>query len=311
MRLNALWALKHLALNLDNSAKKACLEELEPGWLVQLISDDTSDEEGFGNRARSERRSTDADGDEGMDADTPYEEGDDDTQRAWTWPALSHNPGLAVNGSPRLQQAVAKLTALRDTELNPARRARADSLAIQEQGLGFIRNLLMITDDPSGQADMVDHLFTEIGQDRLFSILTDKLKVRVVGAANRRTSARDALVLYPQARIVENLTYILVNMAAGAPRHRQLVVAQTELLKLLGGHLSSKDRGVRMALCQLLANLAWVDCESDRAPSSQRTEQLKQLGFLNKLESMEAGDADFGVRERAKAAVSQMKAPTL
>ncbi|KAL2168578.1 hypothetical protein VTG60DRAFT_7121 [Thermothelomyces hinnuleus] len=244
-----------------------------------------------------------------MDADTPYE-GDDDAQRAWTWPALTHNPGLSVNASPRLQQAVAKVTALRDTELNPARRARADSLAIQEQGLGFIRNLLMIT-DPSGQADMVDHLFTEIGQDRLFSILTDKLKVRVVGAANRRASSRDALVLYPQARIVENLAYILVNMAAGAPRHRQLVVAQTELLKLLGGHLSSKDRGVRMALCQLLANLAWVDCESDRAPSSQRTAELERLGFLAKLEGMEAGDADFGVRERAKAAVSQMKAPTL
>ncbi|KAL2179870.1 armadillo-type protein [Thermothelomyces heterothallicus CBS 202.75] len=309
LRLNALWALKHLALNLDNAAKKACLEELEPGWLVQLISDDASDEEGLGNRSRSERRSTDADEDEDMDADTPYE-GDDDAQRAWTWPALTHNRGLSVNASPRLQQAVAKLTALRDAELNPARRARADSLAIQEQGLGFIRNLLMIT-DPSGQADMVDHLFTEIGQDRLFAILTDKLKVRVVGAANRRASSRDALVLYPQARIVENLAYILVNMAAGAPRHRQLVVAQTELLKLLGGHLSSKDPGVRMALCQLLANLAWVDCESDRAPSSQRTAELERLGFLAKLEGMEAGDADFGVRERAKAAVSQMKAPTL
>ncbi|KAL2137963.1 hypothetical protein VTI28DRAFT_7753 [Corynascus sepedonium] len=310
LRLNALWALKHLALNLDNTAKKACLEELEPGWLVQLISDDTSEEEALGNRARPERRSTDADDDEDMDADT-LDEGDDDAaQRAWTWPALAHYPSLSANGSPRLQQAAAKLAALRDAELNPARRARADSLAIQEQGLGFIRNLLMIT-DPPGQADMVDHLFTEMGQDRLFAILTDKLKVRVVGAANRRASSRDALVLYPQARIVENLAYILVNMAAGAPRHRQLVVAQTELLKLLGAHLSSKDRGVRMALCQLLANLAWVDCEGDRAPSSQRAAELERLGFLAKLEGMEAGDADFGVRERAKAAVSQMKAPTL
>jgi hypothetical protein len=118
-------------------------------------------------------------------------------------------------------------------------------------------------------------------------------------------------VLYPQARIVENLAYILVNMSAGAPRHRQLVVAQTELLKLLGGHLNSKDAGVRRGLCQLFMNLSWVESEGDRMPCSQRALELERLGFLAKLEGLEQGDADFGVRERAKAAVAQMKTPTV
>jgi hypothetical protein len=46
-------------------------------------------------------------------------------------------------------------------------------------------------------------------------------------------------------------------------------------------------------------------------PCSQRALELERLGFLAKLEGLEQGDADFGVRERAKAAVAQMKTPTV
>lgn len=313
LRLNSLWALKHLVVDVGNNLRKQCLEELEPGWLVQLISDDASEEEALQQhtRTRSERRSTDADDDQDMDAETLYE---DDTTRSWVWPALSRatttsSTVLRAPPSPRLQQANLKLAALRDAELNPARRARNDSLAIQEQGLGFIRNLIMLS-TPSAQTDMVDYLFSELGQDRLFAILADKLKVRVVGAFGRRYArGRDTVVLYPQARIIENLTFVLVHIAASVPRHRQLVVAQTELLKLLGGHFNSKDVGVRRALCQLFTNLSCLDSDGDRQPCSQRALELERLGFLAKLEGLEQGDADLDVRERAKAAVSQMKTP--
>ncbi len=292
-----------MVATLDQTLRKQCLEELEPGWLVQLISDDTSDEDTPQARTRSERRAVDADDDEDMDAETVYEV---DTTHTWTWPASRHLPTT----SPRLHQASAKLTTLRDAEFNPARKARTDSIAIQEQGLGFIRNLIMLP-VASLQTDMVDYLFLELGQDRLFGILADKLKVRVVGAYGRRSSrGRDTLVLYPQPRLVENLTYILVHMAAGVPRHRQLVVAQTELLKLLGGHFSSKDAGVRKALCQLFMNLSYLESEGDRQPWSLRALELERLGFLAKLEGLEQGDADLDVRQRAKAAVAQMKTPT-
>ncbi|KAL2255663.1 hypothetical protein VTK26DRAFT_2926 [Humicola hyalothermophila] len=336
LRLNSLWALKHLVVDVDNDLKKQCLEELEPGWLVQLISDDTSEEEALEHaRSRSARRATDADDDEDMDTDAAYED-DGSNTFSWAWPALGRVANLAAGSSPRLQQASQKLAALRDAELNPARRARNDNLAIQEQGLGFIRNLIMLT-TPSDQTDMVDYLFSELGQDRLFSILADKLKVRVVGALGRRhtnsrrgradnnsnnnstttttattttsipTNPRDAVVLYPQARIIENLTYILVHIAASVPRHRQLVVAQTELLKLLGGHFGSRDVGVRRALCQLFMNLLCLDSDGDRLPCEQRASELERLGFLAKLEGLEREDADLDVRERAKAAVGQLK----
>ncbi|KAK4155114.1 armadillo-type protein [Chaetomidium leptoderma] len=302
LRLNAVWALKHIVVDLGNSERKDCLEELEPGWLIQLISDD-----------RPERRVTDADDDEDMDTETLY----DEVSHSWTWPAMTRITA-AAGPSARLQQASHKLSALRDAELNPARKSRADSLAIQEQGLGFIRNLILLL-IPSEQNEMVDHLFTELGQDRLFGILADKLKVRVVGALGRRSArnnnnssntTNNTLVLYPQARIVENLTYILVHMAAAAPRHRQLVVAQTELLQLLGGHFASKDARVRQALCQLFMNLSYLESDGDRQPCSQRARDLQAMGFLEKLERLERGDADLAVRERAKAAVAQMKTPT-
>ncbi|KAL2021573.1 hypothetical protein VTK56DRAFT_7072 [Thermocarpiscus australiensis] len=308
LRINSLWALKHLVVDVDNNLRKQCLEELEPGWLVQLISDDSSEEEALHTRLRPEPRRTDADDDEDMDADMFYE----DDSPSWNWPAVSRvstASSMALQASPRIQQAGLKLAALRDVELNPARKARNDNLAIQEQGLGFIRNLIILS-TPSSQTEMVDYLFSELGQDRLFGILADKLKVRVVGAFGRRYSkGRDTVVLYPQARIIENLTYVLVHIAASVPRHRQLVMAQTELLRLLGGHFNSKDVGVRRALCQLFMNLSCLDSDGDRQPCSQRASELERLGFLAKLEGLEQGDADLDVRERAKAAVSQMKTP--
>ncbi|EAQ83975.1 hypothetical protein CHGG_10379 [Chaetomium globosum CBS 148.51] len=314
LQINALWALKHLVLEMDNNIRKPCLDTLGSGWLVQLISDDdTSEGEGVRTRSRpGQRAAVDDDDDEDMDKETLGGE-DDGAHNEWVWAAQIHTP--QVSSSARLRQAAAKLEALHDAELNPARKARADRLAIREQALGFIRNFLTISTS-TGLLEMVDYLFTELDQDRLFSILADRLKVRVVGAVGRRASSgrgtgRDALVLYPQARIVENVAYILVHIAAGPPAYRQLVIAQTELVKLLGGHFNSKDANVRRALCQLFINLCWAEDENDFEPCTQRVSALEQLGFLAKLQGLEVGDVDLGVRERARAAVGQMKTPTV
>ena len=53
LRLNALWALKHLVQSAGNDVKKTCLEELGQGWLVQLICDDTEDEALSSSKSRS------------------------------------------------------------------------------------------------------------------------------------------------------------------------------------------------------------------------------------------------------------------
>ncbi|KAK3345230.1 armadillo-type protein [Neurospora tetraspora] len=320
LRLNALWALKHLVHMTDRDTKKQCLEELGPGWLIQLICDDTEDE-ALHARVMGERRHlTDADEDEVMDTDDGYAEATDDI---WQWQAI-HRKGPGFD-STRMRVADGMLRALREREFDEVRKAREADLAIQEQGLDFIRNLISIPNQPA-QAEMVDYVFSELGQDRLFDILASKLRVKVLrpfarrqssssgtpgggagsGASGRNVSI-DSRVLYPQSKIIVAVIYFLTHIAAGVPRHRQLVIAQTELLKLLAGHFNDKDVDVRRSLCHLLKNLVWCDGAEDRLGRDMRVFELEKLGFLQKLEGLERNDAELDVRERAKEAASSIK----
>lgn len=225
---------------------------------------------------------------------------------------------LDPSQSFRLRQIHDQLNAIRGSELTPSRRARIDDLTIQEQGLDFIRNFIgrpepAIAADASRETtDMIDHLLSEIGQDRLFEILTSKLRSRLLGPYSRRdrTPGREARLLHPPARTVVAVVCILVHMAASIPRHRQLVIAQTELLRLLALQTSSRDRGVRTALCHLIINLTWQDDESEVAACSQRAKELKRLGFHTKMGHLSVQDRDLDVRERAKTAAWQLEQAT-
>jgi hypothetical protein len=305
-----MWSLKHLAKDAGADLKKQCLDELEPGWLVQLICVDTEDDALFARRTREKQLHDD--GDELMDTETrreyEYEE-----ERKWLWPGLyrtsSTGPASQRRAqSPRMLKAETKLLALREAELDPVRKARNDDLAVQEQALGFIRNLLMCsTERADDQTEMVDYLFSELGQDRVFEILTSKLKTRVLHPFARGQSGRDTRVVYPQARVIEHVIYILVHIAASIPRHRQLVIAQTELLKQVGQHFNSKDGLVRVAVCQLLSNLVWKDDQNDQEACQQRKAELKRLGFESKLQGLVSDDSELDVREKARVAAWEMK----
>ncbi|KAJ0165054.1 Uncharacterized protein CTA2_12481 [Colletotrichum tanaceti] len=307
LRLNALWALKHYVHDVDPETKKHCLEELESGWLVQLICDDTEDDALFLARSKMDKHTTVDTGDD-LDGDIEMDQADP-LSRSWI---SSTMPPQDADGksSAKLRQAEAKLAALREAEINPLRKARNDDLAIQEQGLDFIRNMIGTTskddDNETKTAEMIDYLFNELGQDRFFDILARKLQAKVLHPTSRRSTGpgRETRVLYPQAKIIQAVVYVLVHMAASVPRHKQLVVAQTDLLKLLANHFNSKDKEVRVALCHLITNLT---CPGDGSrTSAQRVYELKKLGFLTKLEGLE-DDCELDVRERAKGAVCQMK----
>ncbi|XXG97078.1 hypothetical protein Hte_003373 [Hypoxylon texense] len=313
LRLSALWALKHLVLSSSIDLKKRCVEELESGWLVRLICDDTEDDALFSARERSDRQTTQNgldDMDEDMDMGLA-----DDQNRAWLSPSFYKTPTTHTHPDIRiLRDADDRLDALLEAELNPIRKARHDDLAIQEQGLGLIRNLIGGTyssnnaDSPNETTDMIDFLFSTIGQDRLFDILASKLRVKVLHSFSRRSATgSEARLLPPQTKIIESVIYILVHIAASIPSHRQLVVSQTELLKQLAKLFSSQDREVRVALCHLINNLTWQDNANDGPACSQRALELKKLGFLTKLEALKEGDDELDVRERAKSALWQMK----
>lgn len=284
--------------------KRQCLDQLGSGQLVHLISDDIEDEAlNSGNR----------------DTNTPSDEPDEDV----VMDQFEEQVDLAFNNRPitgisssrpsssrskSIQATEVRLSALRDAETNPARKARKDDLAIQEQGLDFIRNLI----GGAGQGgtettEMIDFLFGEFHQEKFFEMLCSKLRPKSTTPFHRRRySSSDTKIIPPQPEIIIAVSYILVHMAASVPRHRQLVIAQTELLRLLVPQFNNPNIEVRLALCWLVTNLTWLDDNSDSSNCMARATELRKLGFLQKLEVLES-DSELNVRERAKSALWQMK----
>ncbi|RCI15386.1 hypothetical protein L249_6981 [Ophiocordyceps polyrhachis-furcata BCC 54312] len=303
LRLNALWGLKHFVDAVGPELKRASLKELEPEWLVQLICDDSHD--AALQEARLRETGEDSDGDADMETQQPFR---------WLHAANGAVRELDSSRSTRLRQAEERLTAILEAEVNPTRRARSEDVAIQEQGLDFIRNLIgrpeagASSETPSETTEMIDFLLAELGQERLFEILASKLRSKKLHPVPRRTGPREAArVLHPQARIIVAVIYILVHMAASIPRHRQLVVEQTDVFKLLVQQTNNKDREVRVALCHLIINLTWQDDEGDAQKCATRAHELRRLGFLNKMETLKQHDRDLDVRERAKTAAWQLE----
>lgn len=252
-----------------------------------------------------------------VDADQDVEMGQaelDDTKAPASAP---QEPASQPRKSPlrtlRLLQAEKKVEDLREAEVNPVRKVRDDDLAIQEQGLNLLRNLIgpvnSTTETPRDHAEMIDYLFSVLNQDQFFDIIHSKLQLKVLHPFGRRYSGsrQESRVLYPQPRIVAIVVYILVHLAASLPRHRQVLISQTKLLTDLGKHFSSKDKEVRVALCHLITNLTWRDDADDEESSAARAGELKKLGLLTRLEVLETADGELDVRERAKAAVWQSK----
>ncbi|KAM5342952.1 hypothetical protein ACJ41O_013918 [Fusarium nematophilum] len=284
LRLNALWALKHFIDAVGPDLKKACLAELETGWLEQLICEDTEDS---ALQMAREREAS------GLDMDDDVDMQQSDEPHRWLYGSNGLLRELDATNSTRLRQVEDKLTAVRESELNPVRRARNDDLAIQEQGLDFIRNLIgrpgagLASDTANETTEMIDFLLRELGTERLFEILSTKLRAK--------------------AKIIVAVIYILVHIAASIPRHRQMVISQTELLKLLAQQASSKDREVRVALCHLVINLTWQEDDGEAQACAQRALELRKLGFHTKMEALTKQDGDLDVRERAKTAAYQME----
>ncbi|CAD6449758.1 1efa7c44-e461-4426-b87d-424147c100c9 [Sclerotinia trifoliorum] len=311
LRLNATWALKHFVLGVGNETKRACLEELGSGWLDRLICNDTEDEALL--KENNYNQNTASGVDDAMDEDVEMDQFETPTGGSLS---AHNNSRPSSSRSKSLQQAEAKLAALREAELNPAKRARKDDLAVQEQGLDFIRNLISSAgsghSNSAENTEMIDYLFSSLGQDRVFEILASKLRPKIINrpsnSTSRGSSTSEAKVIPPQPEIIVAVVYILVHMAASIPQHRQIVIAQTELLKLLVPHFNNPAFEVRVAMCFLIANLTWVDDSNDGPACAQRVHSLKQLGILQKIENLEH-DPELDVRERAKVAIWQMKAP--
>ncbi|KAF4994479.1 hypothetical protein FGRMN_5749 [Fusarium graminum] len=306
LRLNGLWALKHFVDAVGPELKKACLAELGSHWLLQLVCDDTEDQALQQAREREASRFD-------MDDDVDMQQSDE--PHRWVYGSNGILRELDGANSSRLRQAEDKLAAVRESELNPVRRARNDDLAIQEQGLDMIRNLIgrprtgLSPETTNETTEMIDFLLHEFGAERLFDILSSKLRAKVLRPFSRRASVmgQETRLIHPQAKIIVAVIYTLAHIAASIPRHQQMVISQTDLLKLLAQQASSKDREVRVALCHFIINLTYKDDDGETQACAFRAHELRKLGFFSKMEALTKQDGDLDVRERAKTAAYQIE----
>ena len=178
-----------------------------------------------------------------------------------------------------------------------------DAVAIQEQVLDFIRNLICGPES----AEMIDFVLHEIGQERFFDMLFKLLRptAAITTTRDRRMSGPGLKPTLPQPEIVTAVSFILIHIAAGLPRHRQLLLAQSHLMRVFVSLFAHPTTDVRISCAWVVINLTWTDDPADRAQSRSRAQELSNLGVLERLRRLE-GDVDLDVRERTKQALQQI-----
>ncbi|KAI6781346.1 uncharacterized protein J7T54_002238 [Emericellopsis cladophorae] len=323
LRLSALWALKHLVDALGPDRKKECLRELQPAWLMELIHNDPDDDlSRFNNdnRAQAEDDMEEEEDDDDEEGEEGEEEDDEEArmghQHRWFSGVDGDFVVLDASGSSRMRAAEDQLAQVRDRELNPARKARNNDIAVQEQALDLIRNMIgrppstayaYTSDDMSS---MIDHLLRVIGEDRFFGVLKAKLRPRHMQPFSRRNpgSGRDSRVVYPQPQIIAAVIHVLVHIAGSDNEHRQLVMSQRELLQAVIQQ-STRDKQVRLGICHLAMNLMEFDERSTFEEAKTRASELKEFGFTGRLEEIRGETRDLDIKERSKEALTAIQIP--
>ncbi|KAF8540779.1 armadillo-type protein [Trichophaea hybrida] len=263
LRLNALWAIKHLMLDADAATKRRSLENLGVEYLMSIISTINTDP------------STD-----------PEDEEDDDEEMTDD-PALEtlHLPKVAPLEQrlpPKIRTVVKQLQ--KRERIAQAAQSRKQAIALQEQGLEFIRNLICGTE----VSTMIDLVFNSIGADRLLSLY-------------------ETLLTTPNqsGEIVNAVVYNIVHIAAGEPKHRQRIIERTDLLKALLGFWNHRNPHVRSGLAWVVINLTWKEEGNEAEGVQRRINVLRGLGWAERLKEMEK-DTELDVKERVKTAKFQL-----
>ncbi|EPE08802.1 armadillo repeat protein [Ophiostoma piceae UAMH 11346] len=205
--------------------------------------------------------------------------------------------------------------------LRPSDSSESSSAAVPAAVVTAGGSSAIVRDPTNDATEMIDYLFNEFGQDQFFAMLLHKVRPRLrplrfstrsadgpasLPFMDTRAVGRDVPRMQaPRAKVIEAVVYILVHIAAGVVRHRQIVVAQTELMRTLMGQFTSRDKDVRVALCHLVSNLTWRDSTADTMGAQQRGLELKKLGAGAHLEHL-LTDGELDVREQAKMAADQL-----
>ncbi|TKA25519.1 hypothetical protein B0A50_05380 [Salinomyces thailandicus] len=321
LRLSSLWALKHLVSKASKEVKIKALDELGAGWLASAIQGEHAPASiapsGGGvsvglSTPNAAGEQVDLLNPSNMDLDEPVAEqesadDDEDGEVMYDESSSTHYQSSQLRSTiDRRQQSFNSskyLSSVRDQEQNPTLQARRDDLAVQEQALDFIRNLI----GPEDGVLMVEHLMTQIGSAKLFEILIAKLSPLPASARLAGTnSGSNSRQVYNPTQIILSCIHIVNHLSNAASIHKQLVIAQKPLLQAWLPHFNHVDRHVRVFCVWAVNSLTWIEDDSDRREARQRALELRAVGIENAVRNM-AHDADLDVRERVKTAMRQLE----
>ncbi|KAL4885966.1 armadillo repeat protein [Aspergillus karnatakaensis] len=300
LRIESLWALKHVAYNSTNDVKIKIIEGLRPDWIKQVITQDPTsvlakrglDDEmdsstpGGMSRANSAGERVDL-----LNPVADLQEADEDMK------VTDPMPSSKVSLEMFLPDATRRRKLALHGDLDQTTQARQDDIAVQEQTLDLLRNVVC----GPGASEMIDYLFKEIGQDLLLDALADKLRPRSIQLPHRRESPNHRALQVP-TEILVAVTFFIIHLAAGLPWHRQLLVSHRDLLRYLMSYFHHSHRDVRTNCVWVVINLTYEDDASDRDGCRERALKLRSVGVFDRLASLEH-DQDLDVRERTKTAL--------
>lgn len=317
LRLNSLWALKHLVHAANNQLKMNCVRELGVGWLKQIICNEADDTQNNTGPSIS-MGSSNAAGEQvdllnAVDTNGPHSSINEPADEEDEVSMVDSVGNLNRSGTAESHEASARRTALaQEEEADRIARSRRDDVLVQEQGLDLIRNLLGGT----GNAEMIDFVFQEFGREALFSIFANLLRTRTGNtsagpAATPPSSPISSSAspappsVPPHPEIVLAVVFILVHLATGYPQHKHTLLQQTELMRLFVPLAAHPSASVRMAYAWFVINLTWVEDSGDKMGARGRALELRHLGLDDRLEGLQR-DSDLDVRERAKQAAAAL-----
>ncbi|KAL2863538.1 armadillo repeat protein [Aspergillus lucknowensis] len=300
LRIESLWALKHVAYNTTNDVKTKIIEGLRAEWIKQVIGQDPTsflakrglDEEMDSSTPSGMSRANSAG--ERVDLLNPVDDSegrDEDQKMTDPLPPSKVSLGMFMPDTTRRRKLALH------GDLDQTTQARQDDIAVQEQTLDLLRNVVC----GPGASEMIDYLFKEIGQDLLLDALADKLRPRSLQLPHRRESPNHRALQVP-TEILVAVTFFIIHLAAGLPWHRQLLVSHRDLLRYLMNYFNHSHRDVRTNCVWVVINLTYEDDASDREGCRERALKLRSAGVLDRLASLEH-DPDLDVRERTKTAL--------
>ncbi|KAK6498541.1 hypothetical protein TWF481_011129 [Arthrobotrys musiformis] len=267
LRLNAIWALKHLVLRQDESVILNCLSALGTTWLLeQLAIEAHFPDHGIGSA---------------------FEENLDEGRQVLKLHSDLFSPKIVDRLA--LNYAVPKPDDVRRKAL----------VAFQEQALDFFRNImaganstatfkyilgetkdLEVQTTPREDSDISLAETSENYRTPFYDIITEKLKSK------------------PGEKIVLAIIYVLVHIGACA-EHRTTLIEQSSLFQELIKLFEVQADQVRIGLSWLAINLTWRENGATNADFTRRVQKLREYKYVQMLEWLRSegtGESDHGNR---------------